>query len=127
MSCEVCIGNSDYDFDGTPEFYSTTEPKARKEHKCGECAGVITRGTRYNRFSGKYDGVIFTEKKCLMCAEVAAVFSCGETHPEPGNLWDTMEELAFPRLTTASECFQELSPEAKAFVLDRWRKWKGLT
>lgn len=41
-------------------------------------------------------------------------------------LWEDMRELAFPSLTTASNCFTELSPAAKAFVLDRWRKWKGL-
>ena len=54
-------------------------------------------------------------------------------HPNTGGeswtyrtLWEDMRELAFPSLTTASNCFTELSPAAKAFVLDRWRKWKGL-
>ncbi len=58
--------------------------------------------------------------------ERGQLLACGDYVPANRTLWEDMRELAFPSLTTASNCFTELSPAAKAFVLDRWRKWKGL-
>lgn len=60
MSC-YC----DYD---APEFFTVTRPKARKQHKCYECSGVIVPGEKYESTSGKWDGWLDTFKVCARCA-----------------------------------------------------------
>ena len=124
MGCEVCIGQ-DLDRAELCEVISETKPTARKPAKCCECRSVIPPGSQYEKFVGKYDGELTTYRTCLLCAEIRRVFTCGESWIWE-SLWDDMEELAFPELTTATECFRELSPAAKEFVLAKWRKWKGL-
>ncbi len=123
MSCEVCIG-SDYD-EGTTETLSDSHPVARKPHVCCECKRTIERGERYQRYVGKWEGDFIRYDTCTQCEEIRTVFCCGEGWMWM-SLWEDMRELAFPVLTTATECFQELSPPAKQFVLDKWAKWKGL-
>ncbi len=123
MSCDVCIGSDNYDDRAT--FERTETPVARKVYRCGECREPIPVGTRYSKTVGKWDGDLLTLRQCLMCSEIQRVFSCGEGFTY-GTLWDDMDEMAFPDLTTASECFKELSTPAKEFVLERWRKWKGI-
>ena len=124
MSCDVCIG-SDCD-DGIVETLSESHPKARKPHKCLECKREILPGETYECFVGVWEGKIQRYNTCALCEEIRAVFCCGGGWIW-GSLWDDMREIAFPILTTATECFQELSPAAKQFVLDKWAKWKGLS
>ena len=120
--CGVCIGGGDYD--GTPEFSHISTPKARKDHKCLECRRAIRRGSQYERTSGKFDGNIYSDAVCLECAEIRDAFYCGEGAYIVGDLWEQMGEC-FPALTTG--CFDRLTtPAAKAFLRDRWLKWKGL-
>lgn len=123
MSCEVCIGGGDYD--GANEFEFSGSSMARKPHRCCECRRVIEAKEVYHIFTAKYDGVITRSKTCAQCEDIRAVFSCGES-AVLGELWEAMEYAAFPNLTTASECFTELSAASKAFILDKWREWKGL-
>lgn len=123
MSCDVCLYDAN---DSENEFFSQAVVKARKPHRCGECEIPVTVGTRYERSSGKSEGDFFTFASCLLCAEIRNVFHCGGSYYF-GTLWDDMEMEAFPRLTTASECFLELSPEAKTYLMEKWRTWKGLT
>lgn len=120
--CDVCIG---HDNDDPAEFCEVEIRKARKSHKCCECGREIEPGESYEHVRGKWYGEIDSFDTCLLCVEIRTVFSCGESW-QYQSLWEDMEEYAFERLTTASECFTELSAEAKAFVLERWRKWKGL-
>lgn len=121
MSCNVCLAG----YDAENEFFSVTHVKARKPHRCEECRQPITVGTTYARETGKGDGAIFTVTTCALCFEIRATFTCGRGY-EFGRLWEDMADQAFPELTTASECFTELSAEAKTVVLERWRAWKGL-
>ncbi len=125
MSCEVCLG-SDWDNDGSVEFYRFDHPKARKDHVCSECRGLIPKGSEYEKYISKFDGDFTETKTCLLCVEIRQVFSCGEQGPPLGELWNSMRESAFPYLTTGTDCFRELSAAAKGFVLDKWREWKGL-
>ena len=124
--CGVCIGG--YDCDGTAEFYETKHPKARKEHRCEDCREIIPVGAKYRRDAGKFDGDFFDIVTCLICDEIRSAFTCAEydqVGPPPGELWSDIAEMMFPNLTTA--CFDKLSsPEAKAFLQQRWMKWKGL-
>ena len=49
------------------EFYSATERKARKSHKCAECGRVIAPGETYQWVAAKWDGQIDTIKTCAHC------------------------------------------------------------
>lgn len=122
--CDVCIGGFADDSDG-PEFCKETNPKARKRYECGECQGFIHPGDSYEKMVGKWDGQLITFRTCEFCAEVRAVFSCEDSIGFE-ELWELMNEVAFPKLTTASPCFKELSLSAKARLLERWQYWKGL-
>jgi hypothetical protein len=122
VSCDVCLYGAD---DVDNEFYSETMLAARKPHRCCECGQPISPGAMYQRATGKADGAMFSYKTCGICAEVRGVFHCGGAFYFR-TLWGEMEEQAFEYLTTASECFRELSPTAKAVVLERWTTWKGL-
>lgn len=55
-----------------PEFYNETYPRAKKEHRCCECSGVIRVGEVYARSSAKYDGVISTDCQHKDCRDFAA-------------------------------------------------------
>lgn len=124
--CNVCIGG-DYDYDGSPEFYFTSTPKARKDHRCCECRQIIRKGDRYEAFTSKYDGRVSTEKTCLACSDIRSVYSCGEMSPAFGELWDAFNDTdAFRNLRMAGECWDKLSAPAKEKLLVEWRKWKGL-
>lgn len=54
------------DSDG-PSFYSHTEPVARKEHRCCECAAPIHQGEKYFKVTGKWEGGISTFRQHLLC------------------------------------------------------------
>lgn len=52
-----------------PEFYTWSEPVARKEHWCIECAAPILVGERYFRYSGKWYGQLESGQQHLLCME----------------------------------------------------------
>ena len=59
------------DMDESSELFRETKPKARKEHKCGECYRTIEKGERYNRYSVMYEGDFSEHKMCKDCNSVA--------------------------------------------------------
>lgn len=124
--CGVCIGG--YDSDGPCEFFTEVWPKAKKDHTCEDCNRKIQAGERYQRVSGKYDGEFFDVCTCALCHEIRQAFTCNEfdqVGPPPGELWSDIQEQMFPTITTA--CYEKLAtPEAKAYLRERWMKWKGL-
>jgi hypothetical protein len=122
MGCDVCIGTNDYD---PADVYNQSEVKARKPHRCCECLQEIPPGAIYERVSMLFEGKWLRYDTCKSCKEIRDVFRCGEGFVFE-SLWENMHEIAFPELTTASECFRELSAAEKERVMDEWRKWKGL-
>jgi len=52
-----------------PAFYEEVIVTARREHRCCECFGVIARGERYQRASGKWEGKFETYKTCQKCLD----------------------------------------------------------
>ena len=56
MKCEI------------PEFFNVTEPKARNQYRCCECAAPILAGEVYVYCVGKWDGGMNTYKQHLLCA-----------------------------------------------------------
>jgi len=53
-----------------PKVYNVKIVKARKEHKCCECNGIINMGESYNVHSGLWDGKWDKYKVCLDCDEI---------------------------------------------------------
>ena len=119
--CDVCIGG----YDGDVQFFFANPVTCRKPAKCGECGRTIEKGEIYHRVGGKCEGDMWSMKVCLLCDEIGNVFACGHGRSY-GNLWEMMQDNAFPLLTTASPCFTNCSAAAKAEVIRRWREWKGL-
>ena len=56
------------------EFYSSSEHKARKPHKCHLCGQGIVVGEKYQREKGKYDGYFFDRCSHLHCAKMIAEY-----------------------------------------------------
>jgi hypothetical protein len=121
-NCAVRIGADDYD---PPTFYDEKEVTARKLHKCCECHRPITPGTRYQKASGKWDGDFHSYYTCLDCWNIREGLRC-ESGFLFGQLWEQITENFAELKSTA--CLTKISTaSAKAYFLERWRKWKGLT
>ncbi len=57
----------DYD---SPTFYYVEIRTARKEHKCYECSGKISKGERYEHTRGKWDGYFSNFNVCCRCHDI---------------------------------------------------------
>jgi hypothetical protein len=57
----------DYD---PPEFYHRELRRARKPHKCHECAHVIAPGDHYEHVRAKWDGFIDSFDTCEHCLDI---------------------------------------------------------
>lgn len=55
------------DYDEGPEFFQETEPRARKEHRCGDCGRTIKSGEKYLRSVGKWGYEINSHVTCAHC------------------------------------------------------------
>lgn len=116
--CGVCIGG----FDGYSEFFSEEVRRARKTYKCSECDREIVPGQKYVVLSGKCEGDLWRERCCEVCNEISKAFSCDGR--SVGNLWEEMDYV-MDELTTT--CFDRLTtPEAKAYLRQRWMEHKEL-
>ncbi len=51
------------------DFQTETTPTARKQHKCGECYGIIQLGQKYQLVSGSWEGDMCSFKTCMPCVE----------------------------------------------------------
>jgi len=51
----------------TGDFQISSIRTARKRHACGECREPIQPGEKYNLWSGKGDGGMYSAKMCLGC------------------------------------------------------------
>lgn len=60
------------DYGDYPEFYSSTEHRARKAHQCCECCRQIEPGERYLRVTGKWDGLLDSFPTCAHCQVLLA-------------------------------------------------------
>jgi hypothetical protein len=52
------------------DFCQHEERKARKQHKCIECRGVIPVGEAYHYYSGAWEGKGFSVKRCNDCDSI---------------------------------------------------------
>lgn len=98
MTCEV------------PEFYDTTERKARREHKCCECGMMIHVGEKYLDIVGKWDGEVSQFRQHLRCADACEMIRDtidGECIPF-GYLFDWYGEVPNHTRRTLPPAFRSL-------------------
>lgn len=85
MSCLVDVVD-----DYFAEFYQDRTPKAKKEHRCGECGSIVKIGESYEYAVIKGDDFYYA-KTCLICKEIRDQFCCSWYY---GMVWeDIMEEI----------------------------------
>lgn len=65
----------DVDWD-TPDIYDRNLRKARKEHRCIECNGIIRVNERYEHVKSLFDGHWYTYHTCMPCANIARSLGC---------------------------------------------------
>lgn len=65
----ACACSCDWDHEPA-DPYSESEPRARKEHTCCECRGIITPGEHYQLAKGKWDGDWQSYRTCAFCVAV---------------------------------------------------------
>lgn len=120
--CDVSFGEISEDVDQVA-FCSTTDPVARKEHLCTECKDAILPGERYRRTAFKHEGTVATDRLCARCAEILPEF---EWHILGGDFWRHMEEQ-WDQGANVQGCINRLTTAAaKAHMLRRWQRWKGI-
>lgn len=59
----------DYD---PAEFIAVETRRARKMHRCSECAHAISPGETYRHIRGKWDGMMYTFRQCPRCLDLIA-------------------------------------------------------
>ena len=60
------------------------------------------------------------------CYHIRNGLLCEGTGYGISNLWNEITEV-FPDMKTTACLAKIKTPSAKAYLLERWRKWKGLT
>lgn len=82
-----------------PRCYTVKYPKARKQHRCCECGGIIEKGEVYELYSGIWDEPQ-TFKTCSECkSEKQRVFDSidpyVEEYPCLGALYEDLSDWDF--------------------------------
>lgn len=57
--------------------YTHLTPRARKEHTCDECGGMIKKGEQYHIHKGRCDGDWMQVKNCEQCETIRDDYGCG--------------------------------------------------
>jgi hypothetical protein len=121
--CGICIGGGDVD--GMIEMLEMKIIRSRKEHNCYECRRPIPKGAECERGSGLWEGKFDTWHTCLDCVNIRDGLNC-DGPPVLGTLWEDIES-AFTYNPFTSACLAKIeTASAKAYLTERWRKWKGL-
>lgn len=120
---DVCVGGYDYG-DESCSFYQERDVKARKIHKCNECADEIPIGMTYRRMVGAWDRQMHSFAMCSNCAEIADAFFCDGF--AFGRVWYVVREELFPIWKEKGpwDCLAKLeTKEARDAAMERYRKW----
>lgn len=125
--CGVCLCGPE---DGVIEVISESTVTARKPFKCCECRRTLPPGTEYEKIVGKFEGEFLRYRTCLDCANIRRGFSCnGWVYTQ---LWEEFEGGGSDDHDALFQSFSEScvakveTASAKAYIAERWRKWKGL-
>jgi hypothetical protein len=121
MSECACLygGYDEYDEGG---FERAVMRTARKAHRCVECRETIQPGQRYEYFTSKNEGHIFTKKTCAVCAEIRAALYCDGYHF--GRMWEDIHNQIFQDGGMSIACIDKLETAAAKTVLQaRWQEY----
>lgn len=77
-----------------PKAYTRETPKARKDHTCCECRGVIKKGETYHRHSGIWDEPQ-TFKVCNGCEAIRTMLDEGLTDHEEATAFGLLRDGVF--------------------------------
>jgi hypothetical protein len=126
--CGVCVGGSHgFDIEDYQRYFTTS----KRNWACCECGRIIEAGTKYEKVSGvdSDEGTPVVFRTCCDCANIAEGLSCDRrVH---STLWDDLEE-GYSRDDAGFAAFSEAcvakvkTVSAKSYLVERWRKWKGL-
>ena len=105
------------DIDDSPEFYTQTDPIARKHHECTECHRTINPKEQYRRVSGSWCMGIETYKTCSECMEIVQAFFCGGWNFGL-ILYDLKEHVNEMNGEISEDCLSDLSPKERAVVCE---------
>jgi hypothetical protein len=88
------------------DFFTDLTPKAKKEHKCEMCRGVILPGEKYHRQSGKYDGEFFDRKLHNSCNNIITTYCSenGESEFEYDGIDDWLRDVYCYDCTEKEDC-----------------------
>ena len=92
------------------EFYTISNPKAKKEHTCDLCGGRIGIGEKYVRNAGKYSGDMFDCKYHAGCYDIIQTYclEVGADEYDEQSVCDWLREEICPECCTEEErkdCF----------------------
>jgi hypothetical protein len=100
------------DTDSGPEAFLFRQPKANKEHTCGECKRIIKKGETYVKESGIWEGRPNTYKTCLDCLSLRrAFFDQGWYFEEI--ICSLKEHISDLDGAVPASCFENLTQAAK--------------
>lgn len=111
-SCDADVDTSDGD---SCDFVKVSLVKARKQHKCSECRGIIEPGTEYENVRGLWDGDFQAYKTYSDCMSLRKeFFSRGYFL---GTIWGDFREFVDEVGAGISEnCISHLTPIARGMV-----------
>lgn len=107
-----------------PDFYSHSEPVARKQHVCCECHAPILPGEKHFSYRGKWDGYMMTGRQHLLCMKACMYIRDNMNDDECigfGGLFEWLGEYRFDLRDTKKEhpVFRSMLARIK------WRKRTG--
>ncbi len=122
--CEVCIGgNRGFDIGD----YEQSVERSKCDFECSECERPFQFGTVHELTTGYNDddGEPVRYTACMDCRHIALGLSCNGDRVH-GTLWEDLEEDAgFEGFSEA--CVAKVQTvSAKRYLVERWKKWKGL-
>ncbi len=92
------------------DCYTFKQRRARKEHICVECKGVIKKDEQYTYHSGVWEGIGQDFKVCCDCQELRDTITEGLFHDEVlvfGGLSDSFDDMNDPTISKAHDKFLE--------------------
>lgn len=119
MDCKIELSG-----EGEPiDAYERTVGTTATEESCHECKRPIAVGAEAEIVTGEFEGEPIRWVTCLDCMHIAEGLSKDRIH---GTLWSDLEECdAFEGFNTG--CLTKIpTASARAYVFERWRKWREL-
>lgn len=92
------------------DCYTFKQRKAKEEHVCIECKGIIKKGEQYTYHSGVWEGVGQDFKVCCDCQEIRDTISEGLFEDGDlvfGGLSDSFDDMSDPTISKAHDKFLE--------------------